>query len=79
MMRYNFFFEHAGAIAVVTDRPLNFLDSPSPKWIRAKEYHHDVSKYYWNADLKDVYICLKKVAYIEFDGYIEPPKKEARE
>ena len=72
MMRYNFFFETGGAVAIVTDHPLDILDNP-PKWIKAREYHPNVSKYFWDTNLKSVYICMKKVAYIEFDGYIKPP------
>lgn len=81
MMRYNFFFETGGAVAIVTDHPLlDILDDP-PKWIKAREYHPNVSKYFWDTYLKSVYICMKKVAYIEFDGYIKPPlgKQEEKE
>ena len=80
MMRYNFFFETGGAVAIVTDHPLDILDNP-PKWIKAREYHPNVSKYFWDTNLKSVYICMKKVSYIEFDGYIKPPlgKQEEKE
>lgn len=44
-----------------------------PKWIRAKEFHSNIHKYYWNTMLRDVVIRVKEIAYIECDGYIKPP------
>ena len=47
------------------------------KWIRAKEFHVNVHKYYWNTMLRDVVIRVREIAYIECDGYINPPLGES--
>lgn len=45
----------------------------NPKWIRAKEFHANVHKYYWNTMLNEIIIRVKEIAYIKCDGYIKPP------
>jgi len=77
MFKYSVFFDTAGVVTIVTDRSLDLVDTP--KWIKAKEYHVNVHKYYWDTMLKTVYICTKKIAYISFDGYVEPPLKTKEE
>ena len=81
MFKYTVLFDAGGALSIVTDHALDVDDPFMSKWIKAREYHPNVSKYFWNTNLKTVYICMKKVAYIEFDGYIKPPlgKQEEKE
>jgi len=79
MFKYTVFFDTAGAVTIVTDRPIGLDLDNSPKWIKAKEYHPNVQKYYWDTMLKTVYIRSKKIAYISFDGYIKAPLKTKEE
>ena len=47
-----------------------------PDWIEVCEYHPDVEKSYWDAHLTPVWIRTKKINFIEFVGYVKPPKGE---
>ena len=79
MFKYTVFFDTAGVVTIVTDHSLGLDLDDSPKWIKAKEYHVNVHKYYWDTKLKTVYIRSKKIAYISFDGYVEAPLKDVKE
>lgn len=79
MFKYTVFFDTAGVLTIVTDRAIGVDLEDCPKWIKAKEYHVNVHKYYWDTKLKTVYIRSKKIAYISFDGYVEAPLKEVKE
>lgn len=48
-------------------------------WLYAKEYHPNVTKYYWSTMLRDVLIRVKEIAYIECDGYVKPPLGDIKE
>lgn len=63
----------------MTDRLLRL--EPGEKWIIAKEYNPDVSKFGWTVYLKDVHIKIKEIAYILFEGEIDVTikTKEAKE
>lgn len=43
------------------------------EWIFVKEYHPNVTKYYWNTMLRNVAVRVKEIAYIECEGYVKPP------
>lgn len=79
MFKYTVFFDAGGALSIVTDHALDVDDPFMPKWIEAREYHPNVQKYYWDTELKKVYIRTKKIAYISFDGYVKPPVKDVKE
>lgn len=64
-----------GKIDVVTDRRIA-LDQKIPDWIEVHEYHPNVEKYYWDTYLRPVWIRTKKINFIEFVGYVKPPKGE---
>ena len=61
----------------MTDRPLDMTEIKNG-WLRAREYHPNVEKYYWNTMLKEVIIRVKEIAYIECDGYVKPPLGDER-
>ena len=74
MIRYTFFFRTAGAVSVVTDRPL-ILDDES-KWIKARQYKPNTGRYGRSTYLKDVYINKKEIAYIQCEGEIKSTEEK---
>ena len=64
-----------GKLDVVTDHRID-LTQKMPDWIEVHEYHPDVEKSYWDAHLTPIWIKTKKINFIEFVGYIKPPKSE---
>ena len=60
---------------VVLDHRID-MTQKLPEWIEAHEYHPDVEKSYWDAHLTPLWIRTKKINFIEFVGYIKPPKSE---
>ena len=65
-----------GKLDVVTDHRID-LGQKMPDWIEASEYNPDVEKSYWDAHLTPLWIRTKKINFIEFIGYVKPPKSEA--
>ena len=60
---------------VVTDRRIDPAQK-MPDWIEVREYHPNVEKSYWDAHLTPIWVKTKKINFIEFVGYIKPPKSE---
>lgn len=76
MLRY---IVHIGAcygkLDVVTDHRID-PGQKMPDWIEAREYHPNVEKSYWDTYLRPVWIRTKKINFIEFVGYVKPPRNE---
>ena len=64
-----------GKLDVVTDHRID-LGQKMPDWIEVREYNPDVEKSYWDAHLTPLWIRSKKINFIEFVGYVKPPKSE---
>ena len=63
---------------VVTSRGI-FFDEDLPKWIKLKEYHPNVTKYYWDTQLREVWINTKRIEGVEFIEYVKAPLGKVKE
>ena len=63
---------------VVTSQVIVF-DENLPKWIKIKEYHPNVEKYYWDTQLREVWINTKRIDAVKIIGYIKAPLGKVKE
>ena len=77
MLHYAIYMDSA-RFDVVTSQVIIF-DEMLPKWIKIKEYHPNVEKYYWNTQLREVWINTKRIDAVKFIGYVKAPLGEAKQ
>lgn len=63
---------------VVTSCVIIF-DEDLPKWIKIKEYHHNVEKYYWDTQLREIWINTKRIEAVKFIEYVKAPLGKVKE
>lgn len=77
MLHYAIYMDSA-RFDVVTSQVIVF-DENLPKWVKIKEYHPNVEKYYWGTQLREIWINTKRIDAVKFIEYVKAPLKEAKE